>query len=480
MKTLALFTFTILLAGMLSAANFTPISSSDFQTVSTWNEGSTYPQLGDNLLIDATASMNLDITLTQDHAFDQFISTNYVASSRSVQFLSASSTNYTLTIDSISMDQSEFNLIIGDSVTLVINGGVNLGKGTLTVAGGGKVIVNGDLEYFNTADLIVEEGAILTVTGDVSGSMSPNTLTVSGYMELANLYSGSGLGLEVGTGGFMNVTGEAEINASGMDILAGGLLAVGDDLTFSGTLADSLNGALYVGDSLFITNNIDVVGSGVVEAHAYEGDGTLFGSEVVGLTDGETYQGGSGEALPVEALPIALVHFTAEMFNQQVSLSWRTASEKDNDYFTIERSVDGINFEEIYYEPGAGNSTTDLDYFYNDQPDAMGVYYYRLKQTDYDGASTYSEVVSVNNTLAADTEEAAIYFSNGFVSVSLSATYNQFELNLYSVTGALLTTVHGQDVASLQIPTGEFSGEVVIASLVLGGGQHQTATLFIP
>src|SRR6185369_13902085 len=69
-----------------------------------------------------------------------------------------------------------------------------------------------------------------------------------------------------------------------------------------------------------------------------------------------------------------------------VRLDWTTASEINNSYFTIERSLDGIAYEEIGRVEGAGNSTYDISYNYTDQsPSAHATIYYRLKQTDFDG-----------------------------------------------------------------------------------------------
>ena len=77
-------------------------------------------------------------------------------------------------------------------------------------------------------------------------------------------------------------------------------------------------------------------------------------------------------------------------------MDWTTASEENNDYFTVERSQDGSDFQELYRKDGAGVSTTFLYYFgYDNKPD-LGVNYYRLKQTDYDGKYAYSDIESVD------------------------------------------------------------------------------------
>ena len=96
-------------------------------------------------------------------------------------------------------------------------------------------------------------------------------------------------------------------------------------------------------------------------------------------------------------LPIELVFFSAKENNGIVDLLWETASEIDNDYFTIERSNDGINYEVIENVNGAGNSSQSITYVTKDRSPLNGVSYYRLKQTDFDGQFLYSKIKSVKN-----------------------------------------------------------------------------------
>ncbi len=95
-------------------------------------------------------------------------------------------------------------------------------------------------------------------------------------------------------------------------------------------------------------------------------------------------------------LPIELVSFEAKHANDKVELTWITASEKNNNYFTVERSADGVNFESISVVKGAGNSNGMRSYKdYDLKPLDIDVAYYRLKQTDFDGTFTYSKMVAV-------------------------------------------------------------------------------------
>ncbi len=117
----------------------------------------------------------------------------------------------------------------------------------------------------------------------------------------------------------------------------------------------------------------------------------------MGLTSFSEFGIGSTES--GNPLPVQLVSFTAKLNRQgTVDLKWVTTTEINNDFFSIERSVDGINFEEILQVKGAGNTSRTLAYTAIDGKPLTGISYYRLKQTDFDGAFEYFNIVSVNNS----------------------------------------------------------------------------------
>ncbi|MBK8366174.1 MAG: T9SS type A sorting domain-containing protein [Bacteroidetes bacterium] len=104
----------------------------------------------------------------------------------------------------------------------------------------------------------------------------------------------------------------------------------------------------------------------------------------------------------VSPLPIELLSFDAIMNNNQVDITWATATESNNDYYTIEKSKDGINFETSSIVDAAGNSLSLINYKDIDSNPYQGISYYRLKQTDFNGTFSYSKIVSVNYTLSDD------------------------------------------------------------------------------
>jgi hypothetical protein len=99
-------------------------------------------------------------------------------------------------------------------------------------------------------------------------------------------------------------------------------------------------------------------------------------------------------------LPIELKSFIASCDETGSNLRWTTATEKNNNYFTIERSLTGRDFYEVANISGAGNSNREIIYHYNDDiahviesPDQH--LYYRLKQTDFDNTFHYSKIIHV-------------------------------------------------------------------------------------
>ncbi len=95
-------------------------------------------------------------------------------------------------------------------------------------------------------------------------------------------------------------------------------------------------------------------------------------------------------------LPAELLSFETICDDQMVELSWQTASEINNNYFTIERSSDGIIFNAIATIKANGNSSAVIDYSWIDDSPLSGTSYYRLKQTDFDGRFEYLGIRSLS------------------------------------------------------------------------------------
>ncbi|OFX44628.1 MAG: hypothetical protein A2046_01215 [Bacteroidetes bacterium GWA2_30_7] len=108
--------------------------------------------------------------------------------------------------------------------------------------------------------------------------------------------------------------------------------------------------------------------------------------------------GGTGCVI---GLPVELLNFNAKLNNNNIDVLWTTASEYNNDYFQLERSYDGINYEYLSKIDGAGNSNSILDYYHEDKSVDFNntVVYYKLIQYDFDGRShSYFTSCKITNT----------------------------------------------------------------------------------
>ena len=140
----------------------------------------------------------------------------------------------------------------------------------------------------------------------------------------------------------------------------------------------------------------------------------------------------SGTSYNLITLPIELISFEARLNNRQVDLTWQTATEHNNDYFSVERSHDGTSWETIENLQGAGNSTSLLSYQTYDFYPYRGIGYYRLKQVDYDGKTTFSEIQRVYKT-----DELMILPnpSSGFFGIGGMPKHQENNISVLDITG---------------------------------------------
>ncbi len=94
-------------------------------------------------------------------------------------------------------------------------------------------------------------------------------------------------------------------------------------------------------------------------------------------------------------LPIELLAFDATCSADRVNVNWTVASQINNAYFTIERTLDGVRFETLGQIKGAGTTREKKSYAFTDNNPFIGTSYYRLKQTDNDGSEKHYKLAAV-------------------------------------------------------------------------------------
>ena len=110
-------------------------------------------------------------------------------------------------------------------------------------------------------------------------------------------------------------------------------------------------------------------------------------------------------------LPIELISFNCDVVNNNILLSWLTATEINNDYFIIEHSIDGFNWYSLQTIQAAGNSNNTLEYsFMHYFPDNK-INYYRLRQIDFDGNSEVFKAVVCSKEIEVEEVKEVIYYN---------------------------------------------------------------------
>lgn len=167
--------------------------------------------------------------------------------------------------------------------------------------------------------------------------------------------------------------------------------------------------------------------------------------------------GGTSTISCESPMPIELLSFDAKCDNNNVGLSWSTATETNNDYFTIERSADVSIWEFVKSVPGAGNSNSARFYSAIDKDPLSGISYYRLRQTDFDGKSeTFSPLAVSCNEEGSDPQIS--YSPNPFTSELIVDIQNlNFEKASVAIFDVLGKIVYHKNISSDELPDKTFS-----------------------
>ncbi len=180
-------------------------------------------------------------------------------------------------------------------------------------------------------------------------------------------------------------------------------------------------------------------GGGVIEGsgtlHAPNGIDNKGGGTVFGSTDRNP---SCESGCSYTTLPVELMYFEGE-FDKNVILSWATATEINNEYFSLERSENGKDFYEIARIQGHGNSEEMIEYTYEDDSYESAVEFYRLKQVDFDGQFEIFKAIRVE-TNAGQAENSFKVFptviTQGKVTIEGEKPFEIKDIQIISLTGS--------------------------------------------
>jgi hypothetical protein len=316
---------------------------------------------------------------------------------------------------------------------------------TLTAGQANAIIPNGTKYRFTPPPTIITSGSLSAFTSCSGYVSSEQSYSVYGFGLTANITitpptgfelsitSGSGFtstliltqssGIVSSTTVYVRLKTTATGSPSG-NITNGSTGATTKNVAASGTVTTSVGGTsasdqiLYSGQNAADMSVSGITGSVTKWQYALDNaftsasdlavaNSTLLGNQLGPLTQ-TTYvravvtngtcpsANSSFITLTVtQALPIELLYLRGKYNRDGNLIEWSTATEQNNDYFTIFWSDNGFEFLPIMKMSGAGNSITTINYEYLDENPSRGVNYYTLRQTDYDGKYKDSDIISV-------------------------------------------------------------------------------------
>ncbi len=190
-----------------------------------------------------------------------------------------------------------------------------------------------------------------------------------------------------------------EVNAAGTAVDVGAVAVRFDLSAFSLVTASDLRLIVDTDNDGIFSDETAIGGATALAGNVFQFAG------VTALSNGTSFTLGTANVL-TSPLPVELTTFEVRTIdNRSVRADWQTETELNNDYFTLEKSETGSDWQIVQEIPGAGTSSVPLFYSIVDNKPFRGISYYRLKQTDFDGQNTYSDIRSV----LLDFEEPGIF-----------------------------------------------------------------------
>ncbi|MEM9328436.1 MAG: T9SS type A sorting domain-containing protein, partial [Bacteroidota bacterium] len=405
----------------------TPISGADIRIRDTG--GNPYPQLSGattigQLVIDAGTSIDLGgqqltVTGSIENNGTLTIPTNSAVLFNGSDDQQIYGSTAIATWEDVTVNNSGGNVIIGGSTT--VNGDLTMVSGHLDCTAGDLTVVGDIVGGTSSGFIIIPEGRSVTQNtigpGGKSGTvLFPVGSSATSYTPARILNAGTDDDFTVGL-----------LNNSYRDGTTGAVLSDKElaktwlideatpgnsNVTMTLQWHDQNEGPSFDRANAFIAH---YTSGGFWEMHGSAAMSTTMGGgyyavTAAGLSDFSPHTVASGDS----PLPVELLSFSALRLSNAVRLNWSTATEINNDFFSVQRGVDGASFETLGLVDGQGNSDQQVDYEFLDQRPLSGNSYYRLKQTDFDGSFTYSDVILVQDGVAR-TPELSIFpnASNG-------------------------------------------------------------------
>lgn len=321
-----------------------------------------------------------------------------ITASGSIQFEDATIANGTFSVGTSFSTTNGTNSISGSTITVGTTASIKNTaftntdldvQGLLTIQSGNVSFDNGIINT-GIGNAGTNDGAALTMNG--GGAL---TLTNGSQMNIRGAVTNNEWYIDdsdvIVTGDFDNAGSEI------LEVRNNGTINIQGDFNNSG----SGNVSADDGGFVQVDGNYDNSGGGStdVDGGTFVVGGTYSGGDPSGDTGDCT--GGSGGCCGASCgtLPVTLIDFVASANASSIELSWSTGTELNNDYFTIEKSFDGVEFSHLTFVAGSGTTNDVSSYSFIDNTQSSGSYiYYRLSQTDFDGTLEKLKITVVNSS----------------------------------------------------------------------------------
>jgi hypothetical protein len=190
----------------------------------------------------------------------------------------------------------------------------------------------------------------------------------------------------------------------------------------------------------------------------------------------------TGEIVPTSVVvPVEFLYFNAKMKDKIVELTWQTSTETNNDYFTIERSIDGVNWISIDTVKGVGSSNVISNYTYTDEAPLLGLSYYRLKQVDFNQDFSYSNIAVVNFEGIKIVDLFPNPSDGSFNLVIKSSLETTINISVYNAIGQIVTTKQIQMLKGANTIHTQFEGATgkYLVTVKSSDGQYYDYTVIM-
>lgn len=292
-------------------------------------------------------------------------------------------------------------------------------SGNLGIINYGTVQVNGNLTFQNGGCYLYNEG--YSSKTNITGNFTFPGNQVVGYLKNQGKLTVGGT-FDLGAGGLVCAAGGSVINVQNFSYGTSGGNCNSSDAAFNNFIFNGTGAQQtifrYTGTARLkgkFTNSPYVIvyraGSAptlpcTTSPASGWGSATVITTAIPALpaepSQAACLVNGSVSCNSVVALPVELLYFKADCEDNRVQLNWSTATERNNAYWTVERSTDLVNVEKIAQIPGSGNSSQVLKYHFEDQNSIGELAYYRISQHDFDGKSEVFNWVSIECGLVGE------------------------------------------------------------------------------